>query len=203
LYAILDTGLLARNGIAFAEAIEGLLEAGVQLVQFRHKEHFGAEAFEWAHQAAAACAAAGATFIVNDRADMALLLGASGVHVGQEDLPPQAVRALIGARMIGLSTHNERQFRAAASEPVDYIAIGPIFETTTKLKADPVVGVDELARLRPITEKAVVAIGGINRETAPRVYAAGADSIALCSDLFPRGGSRADVRERALEWLRL
>jgi thiamine-phosphate pyrophosphorylase len=201
-YAIVDSALLAARNIAAEEAADALLEAGIRLIQYRHKGHFGRDAFAAAYHIAAACRQSQAHFIVNDRADMARLLDA-GVHVGQDDLPPADARAIVGARLLGFSTHNETQFRSGAAEPVDYLAIGPIFATGTKANPDPVVGIEELARLRAFTDKPVVAIGGMTRATAPSVWTAGADTIAVCADLFPPDAGRHAVQERALEWLNL
>jgi thiamine-phosphate pyrophosphorylase len=99
------------------------------------------------------------------------------------------------ASIVGFSTHNERQLRLGDAEPVDYLAIGPIFGTASKQNADPVVGLDRLRALRPLTQKPLVAIGGITRELAPKVFEAGADSVAVIGDLMP------DVRARAKEWI--
>lgn len=173
------------------------------MLQFRWKEQFTRETFAEAEAVAAACRQAGALLIVNDRADIALLLGA-GLHIGQDDIPPADSRRLIGPdRLLGLSTHNEAQFRAGAAEPVDYLALGPIFATSTKANPDPVLGTAELARLRPLAAQPVVAIGGVTRETAREVLAAGADIIAVASDLYPDPCSKSLVRERFQAWLRL
>ncbi len=121
--------------------------------------------------------------------------------MGQEDLAPTDARRVVGAEtIIGFSTHNERQFRDALVEPIDYVAFGPIFSTSSKEKADPVVGLEELRRLRPLTTRPLVAIGGITRANAPEVLAAGANSVAVIGDLFPADG---DLRGRAEEWLRI
>ncbi len=109
----------------------------------------------------------------------------SALHVGQDDLPPTAARTVVGDRApIGFSTHNESQLRAAASEPVDYVALGPIFGTSTKENPDATVGIEELRRLRPLTDRPFVAIGGISRSNALQVRDAGADSLAIVADLF-------------------
>jgi thiamine-phosphate pyrophosphorylase len=123
---------------------------------------------------------------VNDRADIAKLLDAA-LHLGQDDLAPADARRILPApSIIGFSTHDEQQLLAGNLEPVDYLAIGPIFPTRSKLNPDPVVGLDQLRALRRLTRKPLVAIGGITRELAPQVFEAGADSIAVISDLFPR-----------------
>jgi len=149
------------------------------------------------------CADAGALFVINDRADMAMMLDC-GLHVGQDDLPPAAARGLIGAgRVLGFSTHNEEQFRIAEVEPVDYIAIGPIFGTASKLNPDPEVGLDKLRRRRTLTKKPLVAIGGITRATVRDVLAAGADSVAIIGDLYPDPCAPEDLKIRAQEWIGL
>jgi thiamine-phosphate pyrophosphorylase len=200
LYPVLDTLLLKRQKIAILGAAEALLEAGVKILQFRHKDFFSRETFEEAGKVAEACRMAGAVFVMNDRADLARLLGAA-LHVGQEDLSPKDARIVLGgAAVLGLSTHNEEQLRGAAPQPVDYLAIGPIFGTSTKENPDPVVGVGELRRLRALTEKPLVAIGGITRSNARSVLDAGADTVAIVSDLIPPDG---DLRARAAEWVKL
>jgi thiamine-phosphate pyrophosphorylase len=167
-------------------AAEALLDAGARILQFRHKSFFSRQAFEEASRIAELCRHAGALFVVNDRADIAKLLDAA-LHVGQDDLAPaDARRILPSPGIIGFSTHNEQQLLAGNLEPVDYLAIGPIFPTRSKLNPDPIVGLDRLRALRALTQKPLVAIGGITRELAPQVFEAGADSVAVISDLFPR-----------------
>jgi thiamine-phosphate pyrophosphorylase len=178
-YPILDAE--TANGCA-----EALLEAGATIIQFRHKGFFSREEFEQAEKIAKLCRAANALLVVNDRADIAKLLDA-GLHLGQDDLSPADARRILPVpNIIGFSTHNEQQLIAGNLEPVDYLAIGPIFPTRSKLNADPVVGLDRLRALRKLTPKPLVAIGGITRQLAPQVFQAGADSVAVISDLFPR-----------------
>jgi thiamine-phosphate pyrophosphorylase len=182
------------SDVATAEA---LLEAGVQILQYRNKNFFSRQAFDDASRIAGLCRSAGALFVVNDRADVAALLNAA-LHLGQDDLSPADARRILPASsIIGFSTHNERQLLAGDTEPVDYLAIGPIFATGSKQNPDPVVGLDRLRALRPLTQKPLVAIGGITRESAPQVFEAGADSVAVISDLFP------NPRARAKEWLEI
>ena len=122
---------------------------------------------------------------MNDRADVAALAGASGVHVGQEDLAVEDARAVVGpGRLVGVSTHNGAQFEQAAGTSADYIAVGPIFSTSTKSNPDPVVGTEFIRQVRPLTDKPIVAIGGITLERAAEVVRAGADSVALISDIL-------------------
>ncbi len=199
-YPILDLETAARRGIDPVIAARSILEAGARLLQLRHKGFYSAELFEKAREIAALCQDAGTMFVINDRADIAKLLGAA-LHLGQDDpLPTDARRILGDSAVIGLSTHNEVQLRAAAAQPADYLALGPIFGTSTKLNPDPVVGLDELRRLRPLTSRPLVAIGGITRANARGVIEAGANSVAVIGDLFPEDGN---IRARVEEWLRI
>ena len=198
-YPILDTETAARRGIGPVDAAARILEAGAGILQLRHKGVFSREVFQQAREIAALCREEGALFVMNDRADIARLLGAAGLHLGQDDLSPSDARRVVGDDMfVGFSTHNEGQLRAAASEPADYLALGPIFGTSSKLNPDPIVGLEELRRLRPMTHRQVVAIGGITRANARSVLEAGADSVAVISDLFPGDGN---IRARVEEWL--
>ena len=197
-YPILDTEVAARHGVDVVHAAEQILDGGARILQFRHKGFFSRDVFATMQRVAEICRAGAALFVMNDRADIAALLGA-GLHLGQDDLPPSAARRITGsAMMIGFSTHSERQLRAAAQEPADYLALGPIFGTASKLNPDPVVGLDELRRLRPLTTRPLVAIGGITRSNAGEVLAAGADSVAVIADLFPQDGN---LRARTQEWV--
>jgi thiamine-phosphate pyrophosphorylase len=198
-YPVLDTELLARRGLSTVHAAEAILEAGARILQFRHKGIFSRDVFEDAQQIAGLCRSAHALFVVNDRADIAMLFGAA-VHLGQNDLAPADARKITEA-IIGLSTHNEYQLRAGDREPVDYLAVGPVFTTASKQNPDPVLGIDQLRSLRAITHKPLVAIGGITRENAPAVLEAGADSIAVIGDLYPEACTKASLRTRTEEWL--
>ena len=200
-YPVLDTGVLAAAGLPLPTAAEAILEAGARILQFRHKSFFSRDIFQSAEAVGKLCRYANALFVVNDRADIAMLLSAA-LHLGQDDLPPAGARRILPpGSIIGFSTHNADQLRAADLEPVDYLAIGPIFATSSKLNPDPVVGLDGLRKLRPLTRKPLVAIGGITRQTAPQVFEAGADSVAIIGDLYPRALTKAALRARAEEWL--
>ncbi|MBM3746488.1 MAG: thiamine phosphate synthase, partial [Acidobacteria bacterium] len=156
-----------------------------------------------AEQAAELCRRAGALFIVDDRADIALLVDA-GLHVGQDDLPPGDARQLLGPeRVLGFSTHNEAQLTAALAEPADYLAFGPVFPTVTKERPDPVVGLEELRRMRRLADRPLVAIGGITRYNALEALAAGADSLAVIGDLYPELCTAESLRARMEEWQQL
>jgi thiamine-phosphate pyrophosphorylase len=203
LYPILDTGMLAQRSCDAVLAAEAMIEGGARILQFRHKGHCSRPVFGEAEKLANLCRRAGALFVIDDRADIAILLDA-GVHVGQDDLPPQDARRLIGpGRLLGFSTHNEAQLRAAAAEPVDYVAFGPIFGTSSKEKPDPLVGLEELRRLRTMETRPLVAIGGITRENALAVLEAGADSVAVIGDLLPAECTFESMRERMEQWQNL
>ena len=196
-YPIVDTASVARLGMSCEEFAAGLAEGGASLLQFRHKGPFIRAVFETLGRVCAL----GVPVVVNDRADFALICGA-GVHVGQDDLPPALARRVVGAeRIVGYSTHNAGQLEAGDREPVDYIAIGPVFATGSKDKPDAVIGLTALRHLRTLTSKPLVAIGGITRATAREVWASGVDSIAVIGDLLPGEATRRAVRERMEEWL--
>ncbi|MDQ6701377.1 MAG: thiamine phosphate synthase [Acidobacteriota bacterium] len=202
-YPILDRGLLEAKGCPLIVAAAGLLAGGAEILQLRHKDHWSRATFAEAEEIARLCAQARATFIVNDRADMAMLLGA-GLHVGQEDLEPVQARRLMGERgPIGFSTHNADQIAFAAHEPVDYVALGPIYATSSKLNPDPVVGLKNLQEWRKLVPQPLVAIGGITRENARAVFDVGADSVAIIADLLPAVCTESSMRVRMNEWLQL
>ena len=200
LYPILDTEIFTNRGVGAEVAAAAFLDGGAGILQFRHKGHWSREIYAVAEGVARLCREAGAQFIVNDRADFAMLLGA-GLHVGQDDLAPRDARKLIGSEaVIGYSSHNAGQLCAAAGEPVDYVALGPIFGTSSKLDPDPVVGVAELRRCRALVEKPLVAIGGITMENAAAVLKAGADSLAILSAMLPESVSAKCLREHMEAW---
>jgi thiamine-phosphate pyrophosphorylase len=198
LYAILDTDALAKRNCPLPTAAQAMLAGGASLLQIRHKGYWSRAAFEEAESIAEACRGHNARLIINDRADLALLLEA-GVHVGQDDLFPRLARP----PFVGLSTHNPEQIEAAAREPVDYVAIGPIFGTLNKLNPSPVVGVDRFREWRQLTAHPVVAIGGITRHNARAVLEAGADAVAVIGDLLPEVCTAAALQARTEEWLRV
>lgn len=199
-YPILDTQVALKHGVDPIVAAAQILEGGAGIIQFRHKAFLSREAFGWLEQIARLAREAGAMLVVNDRADLAKLFDAA-LHLGQDDLPPSLARQIVGPNaVVGFSTHNETQLRSAEAEPVEYLALGPVFGTATKENPDPTVGLDELRRLRPLTERPLVAIGGITLANAAQTISAGADSVAVVGDLFPVEGS---VRSRVREWIRL
>jgi thiamine-phosphate pyrophosphorylase len=189
LYAITDD----RRVESHVEQARRLAAAGVRLIQIRAKRASGRELFAIVSAALAALRGTGARLVVNDRVDVALAAAADGVHVGQDDLPATAAREILGPhRIVGVSTHSTGQAREAARWPVDYVAYGPVFATATKENPDPVVGLEGLVAARGAVSLPLVAIGGITLETAGAVIAAGADSVALVSDLWT--GDPAEAR---------
>jgi thiamine-phosphate pyrophosphorylase len=199
LYPILDQALLEARQCSLETAAGAMLETGAGILQIRHKGPWTRDIFEQARRIMRLCEQAAVPLIVNDRGDVALLLNA-GLHIGQDDLPPQDARRLMGAAWLGYSTHNAAQLTAATREPVDYLAIGPLFTTRSKINPDPVVGVPHLQTLRQLTTKPLVAIGGITRENAKSVLDAGADSVAVIGDLLPADCSARSIRGRFQEW---
>ena len=183
-------------------AAKALLDAGVRILQYRHKGNWTQAYFDDAKQIAILCHERGVLFVLNDRADFARLLGAA-LHVGQDDLPPVAARRVVSDEVIGYSTHDEVQLARADSEPVEYVSLGPIFVTNSKSKPDPVVGIEGIRRLRRLTEKPLVAIGGITPENAKDVLDVGADSVAVISGMLPHSCNQITLRRRTEEWIRL
>jgi len=200
LYAITDAVTLDARGMSVAAFARELCEAGVRLVQYRDKVGAPQEVLRAAGDIVEAFAGVDATLVLNDRADLAALLG-WGVHVGQGDISPADVRMLVGQRVVGVSTHTEDQVRAADASSADYIAIGPVFSTSTKADAEPVVGLEGVRRARALTTKPLVAIGGITLENARSVIDSGADSVAVISGLFMPGMTVRDVAREFLELL--
>jgi thiamine-phosphate pyrophosphorylase len=195
-YPILDTETIARHGLHRVDCAAQILDAGATILQIRHKGFFDRTLFDDIERVANLCARSNAIFVVNDRADVAKMFDAA-IHLGQEDLTPSQARLVVGdSAIVGYSTHNEIQMRAAGSEPASYLAFGPIFTTSSKQNPDPTVGIEQLRRLRPLTDRKLVAIGGITRSNAREVIAAGADSVAVIGDLYP------DVAMRTKEFLR-
>jgi thiamine-phosphate pyrophosphorylase len=182
LYAIMDASLLRTSELAFAEM---LAESGVELIQYRNKQASSRFLFQVSRDLASSLNSRKVRFVVNDRPDVAVLAGADGVHVGQEDLGVEESRGICGAeRWVGISTHTLEQLAQADRTSADYIAVGPIFATRTKENADAVVGLEFLERARALTRKPLVAIGGITLERAGEVFRAGADSVAVVNDLL-------------------
>ena len=229
LYAIVDRATLDARGIGVREFARELREAGVRLVQYRDKvngsppQRTGSpgtrpqEILRAANEIDEAFEGAEVTRIMNDRADLAVLAGWDGVHVGQGDLSVDAARRVLeptlatmkqprrwGTRsggMVGISTHNEEQVRAALESEPDYVAVGPVFATVSKANAEPVVGLELVRRARALTELPIVAIGGITLANARSVIEAGADAVAVIGGLFVEGRTVREVARDFLEVL--
>jgi thiamine-phosphate pyrophosphorylase len=184
LYPILDVSCFPDDGSLFAAA-RALAAAGCTLLQYRNKTGSSREMLSQARELRRLLGRE-ITLIMNDRADLALAADFNGVHVGQDDLSVEAVRRVVGPNLIvGTSTHNPEQAREADAANPDYIAIGPVFATSSKVNPDPVVGLEGVRLARSLTRRPLVAIGGITAATARSVIAAGADSLALISALLP------------------
>ncbi len=194
LYPILDAGLALRDCASDLDArwerlrllVRELAAAGVELMQYRNK--IDEDVLVAQDALAMREAAPQMKLILNDRPSLVAAAGWDGVHVGQGDASPAEARALLGPRaVVGVSTHTDEQVMAADREPVDYIAVGPVYSTMTKLDTSPLIGVEGVMRARALTQKPLVAIGGITPENAPAVYDAGADSVAVISAIFAAG----------------
>jgi thiamine-phosphate pyrophosphorylase len=202
LYPIVDAACFATTEdlISFADQ---LVASGCTLLQYRNKTGNARVMLDQARSLrrplrARAPAPHGLKLIMNDRADLCLIAEFDGVHVGQDDLLPESVRSIIGTgRWLGVSTHNPEQIQEADRTSADYLAIGPVFSTSSKDKPDPVVGLEGVRRARQLTRKPVVAIGGITRGNAASVIKAGADSVAVISDLL------REPRKSAEEFFRI
>ena len=194
LYAIADASFGDPVKLA-----EWLFEGGARLVQVRNKNASARDALEQVERILA-LAPPDALVLVNDRVDIALISGAAGVHLGQTDVPPKAARDILGPnRIIGISTHNLQQAIDADGQPVDYVALGPIFATTTKSNPDPVVGVELLRAASQILQRPIVAIGGITIRNIGDVFDAGAGSLAVIRDLL----DNENVAARTRQWLEI
>jgi len=195
LYPITDVFI---SGLSHAEQIERLAAGGASLIQLREKHASPREFYQAALEAMIVAKRWGVQLVINDRVDIAIAVKADGVHLGQDDLPPGKVRMLLGEdRIIGSSTHTLDQALEADSAPVDYIAIGPVFPTSTKENPDAIVGAANIREIKSRISKPLVAIGGITLESARSVIDAGADSIAVISDLL----ATTDITERTRRFL--
>ncbi len=197
LYAVVDVAVAAahrRDPVSLAQAY---LDGGARCLQLRARGIELGQLLEWSRAIVEAAERVGARVIINDRSDLTLMADAAGVHLGQDDLPVDAARRLLGPdRLIGRSTHDEEQVARALEDDVDYIAIGPVFATATKETGYAPVGLDAVRRTRAQAgQTPVVAIGGISLDTAPAVIAAGATSVAVISDLMRDGEPVERVRD--------
>jgi thiamine-phosphate pyrophosphorylase len=200
LYPVTDRRL---SGLSHAEQVAALCDGGATLVQLREKHLSPREFYREAEEALKVARERGALLIVNDRADLAHALGADGVHLGQDDLPPEAARRLLGDRaIIGFSTHSVEQAIEAARLPVDYVAVGPVFATASKENPDPIVGLEGVRGVREaVGPLPLVAIGGVTPADARQVIEAGADSVAVIAALLS-GGDGLAVARRTRDLLR-
>ncbi|MFZ0307048.1 MAG: thiamine phosphate synthase [Candidatus Sulfotelmatobacter sp.] len=199
LYAIVDAAAFRRNENLTIFATE-LIFGGCTVLQYRNKNTSAGEMFRQALglKIMSAVGLGHVKLVMNDRADLCLAAEYDGVHVGQEDLSPPSVRGIIGPdRWLGFSTHNLQQVKEADRTSADYLAIGPVFSTSSKDKPDPVVGLEGVRLARALTRKPLVAIGGITRANAASVIEAGADSVAVISDLL------REPRKSAEEFFRI
>jgi thiamine-phosphate pyrophosphorylase len=198
LYPIVDASCFREYAGLFAAA-EELVAAGCTLLQYRDKSGNARQMLDQARELRTRFGPS-VKLIMNDRADLCLAAAFDGLHIGQDDLSPESARRIIGSgsdRWLGLSTHNPEQLAEADKTSADYLAVGPVFATASKANPDPVVGLEGLRRARELTCKPLVAIGGITRANARSVIDAGADSVAVISDLL------RDPRKSAEEFLKV
>jgi len=192
-YPILDAGLLSRAGLSIESFARELREAGIRFLQYRDKAAPDELLLQRAAILRRIFPPTDSCLILNDRVPLVLSAGYDGVHVGQEDLSPAEARAMLGSEVIvGVSTHGESQLLRVADSPVDYLAIGPVFATSSKQVPDPVVGLEGVRAARAMTDKPLVAIGGITRANCAAVIEAGADSVAVISDLIQNPGKSVE-----------
>jgi len=198
IYAIADAGALGATPLP--EAVAAMAGAGIRWIQVRAKRLSGRELFQALEGCCRAVEGSGAALWVDDRADLAALFPVAGVHVGQTDLPPAAVRRVVGREIrIGLSTHDEAQLAAADADPdVDVVAVGPVFPTASKERPDPVVGLTFVRRARSRTSRPLVAIGGITEETVAAVLEAGADAAVVLGAVCRGGPAEIATNARRL-----
>lgn len=197
LYPILDPACFPDAAGMFAAA-EQLAAAGCTLLQYRNKYGNARLMLEQARELRARLGAS-VKFIMNDRADLCLAAGFDGLHLGQDDLSPESARTIVGGeRWLGVSNHNPEQLADADKTSADYLAIGPVFATSSKANPDPVVGLEGVRRARELTRKPLVAIGGVTRANARSVIDAGADAVAVISDLLRDPGKSAEEFLRIL-----
>ena len=196
LYAILDSAYFPDAEALCRSALE-LVAGGVTLLQYRNKTENARQMLEQARELRRRLPAS-VKLIMNDRADLCLAAGFDGVHLGQDDLSPEGARKVIGDTLwLGVSTHTPEQLAAADRTTANYLAIGPVFRTSSKANPDPMVGLDGVRRARALTRKPLVAIGGITRDNCRPVIEAGADAVAVISDLIP------EPRKSAEEFFRI
>lgn len=201
LYPILDAESLARADLPLETAAQGLYDAGLRWVQYRDKRACDDEVVERMRQLRRVFPSGRTVLLLNDRVHLCEAAGADGAHVGQQDMAPRKARRMLGrGRLLGVSTHNLEQLRAAlATKAADYFAIGPIFQTSSKENPDPVIGLEGVMAARELTRLPLVAIGGIREDNGRDVLEAGADALAVISALLPEKGT--DVAQRVRDFL--
>jgi thiamine-phosphate pyrophosphorylase len=198
LYPILDAGFAKQSGADLFQMTRALFLGGARFLQYRNKQDSSRIMLADSRELRKIAEGQGITLIMNDRADLCVAAGFDGVHVGQDDLSPEGARRVIGDDgILGISCHNPEQIRLADESLADYIAIGPVFGTQSKANPDPVVGLEGVRAARKLTRKPLVAIGGITRANCASVMDAGADSVAVISDLLQ------DTQKRTEEFLRI
>lgn len=199
LYAVVDAAVCRQRGLDVVAVGRAFLEGGARLLQLRAKDVEGATALAWCDALVEAGRARMASILINDRSDWCAMSGAAGVHVGQEDVPVEACRRVLGpSAIIGLSTHTRDEIAAALDQPISYLAVGPVFGTTTKSTGYDAVGLDLVAHAAARAGSVpVVAIGGITLATARAVIDSGASSVVVITDLLTGG----DPKRRAEEYL--
>jgi thiamine-phosphate pyrophosphorylase len=198
LYPILDAEALYGAGLSLEAAARALYDAGVRWTQYRDKTAGDEQVVERMRLLRAIFPPGESTLILNDRVHLCALTAADGVHIGQQDMPPDEAREALGDEpLLGVSTHNAEQLLAvAAMEVADYVAIGPVFGTQSKRNPDPLIGLNGVTSARALTDLPLVAIGGITEENAPEVIGAGADTVATISALLPQGRLSSEERVR-------
>lgn len=198
IYPITDKKI---SGLSHTTQVSRLIEGGTTLIQLREKDLSPRDFYEEAEKVLEIAREKKVKILINDRVDLALCLKADGVHLGQDDLPPEEARKILGEKaIIGFSTHNIAQAVEAAKMPIDYLAIGPIFGTTTKENPDPLVGLEGLRKVREAIgdDFPVVAIGGINAENMHEVFFHGANSVAIIGDLLKNPHKIADKTRKLI-----
>ena len=200
IYPLTDRQL---SGLSHAEQVRRLIDGGATFIQLREKHLPPIDFLREAEAASKVAAHNRVTLIINDRVDIAMAIGARGVHLGQDDIPVEAARRLVTEALIGFSTHTQQQMEAAVQLPIDYVAFGPVFTTSTKPDHDPTVGLEQLHAVRKVAaELPLVAIGGISAANVQAVLEAGADSVAVISSVVGAGSKIEQNMRRMLELTR-
>ncbi|CAN5618083.1 thiamine phosphate synthase [soil metagenome] len=198
IYPVTDT---RASGVSHVRQVEELIKGGAEFIQLREKHSSAGDFYEAAEEAIKLARQSSVRIIINDRVDIALALKADGVHLGQDDFPPEYARNILGPdAIIGFSTHSPEQAHAALALPIDYIAIGPIFKTTTKENPDTPLDIEGLKNVREITRDfSLVAIGGINSTNLKDIFEAGADSAAMIGNLVSDPANIAEKLRRLIQ----